>query len=681
MNKLIIIAQRYWKPLLALNGIILAGLLASAKFSPRIWTANAQLILPDTTSNLDASLGTLGNLKDTSIDFSNEVNPLKTQALIITSEDVLSTVLASDPEQNKFQSIDSYSKLFKAAPIDQATTIWVEVTGSAPDVVRQRTATLIKVYQQRLNQLRRDEAVAREQFSGSELARSRQNLSQAQLALAAFTGSSGLINSEEQTRGIVSTIATLTQSHAQALAQAQSNKTLTATLSARLGLTPDQAIRSLGLGENQDYQFTREKLSELESTLVQTRSRFADSHPGVQTLLAQRDQLRSQIDQYIAQAANNTIGLDTTVDSSSGSDGRASLIQRLILAESEGSMQERQADQLQSEIDKLSQTLKSIPANQARVQELQRQYDIAEGVYKGLIAQIQQAKVSAFNSYPNVQILDQPTVGTKPTSPKKSMIALGGILTSVFGSLALVLFLESRNPLLKPKDLQEMELPTLARIPRFKQPVMQLNLGSEVEVEFQRLASAISLMPLENRRLMISSSTFGEGKTTVTLGLAMALIDLGFRVLVVDGDFRRAELSQRLGYSQKVGSNSIVPVQVRSGLDLMPTLPRNDGRIVEFVARGGFERSLSAIQSSGNYDYIILDSAPVGLTSESALMAAAISNVLLVVRLGVSDRYMVHQTLEQLSRHNAQIIGLAINDVETRTEGYLYKHENSQVNS
>lgn len=681
MNKLILIAQRYWKPLIALNGIILAGAIVSARFSPRSWTASAQFILPNTTSNLDASLGTLGNLKDTSIDFSNEVNPLKTQASIIVSEDVLTKVFASDPEQSKFQSIDSYKKLFKASPIDQTTTIWVEVKGSAPDLARQRTATLVKVYQQRLNELRRDEAVAREQFSGSELTRSRQNLSQAQLALAAFTGSSGLINSEEQTRGIVSTIATLTQSHAQALAQAQSNNTLAATLSARLSLTPDQAIKSLGLGENKEYQFTRERLSELEATLVQTRSRFADNHPGVQTLLTQHNELRRQLDHYIAQAANNTVGLDTTIDSSSGSDGRAALIQRLILAESEGSMQARQADQLQNQIDKLSQTLKSIPANQARVQELQRQYDIAEGVNKGLIAQIQQAKVSAFNSYPNVQILDQPTVAPKPTSPKKSIIALGSLLASIFGSLALVLLLESQNPLLKPKDLQDMELPTLARIPRFKQPLMALKQESETEVELQRLASAISLMPLENRRLMVSSSTFGEGKTTVTLGLAIALIDLGFRVLIVDGDFRKAELSQCLGYSQKVASNSIGPVQVRSSLDLMPTLPRQDGRIVEFVARGGFERSLSAIQASGNYDYVIVDSAPVGLTSESALMAAAISNVLLVVRLGVSDRYMVHQTLEQLSRHNAKIIGLAINDVETRTEGYLYKRENSQVNS
>jgi uncharacterized protein involved in exopolysaccharide biosynthesis/Mrp family chromosome partitioning ATPase len=667
--------------MLALNSILFAATIAVYLVSPRVWTASTQLILPNTTTNLDASLGTLGNLKDTSIDFSNEVNPLKTQASIITSKDVLVTVWASDPEKSQFQSLDSYSKLFKAKPVDQSTTIWVEVNASHPDLALQRANTLVKVYHQRLDELRKDEAVAREQFTTTEVERTHQNLRQAQMALAAFKESSGLINSEEQTKGIVSTIATLTEVQSQALAQAQSNETLAKTLSARLGLSPDQAIKSLGLGENQDYQFTRQKLSEVEATLVETRSRFVDGHPMVQTLLAQRDQLRSQIEQSIAQAATNTVGVDTTVGSTSSDQGRVALIQRLVIAESEHKAQQRQAAQLQSQVDKLSAGLKSIPVSQGRVLELQRQYDIAEGVYKGLIAQVQQAKVSAFNSYPNVQLLDRPAVDPKPTSPKRSFIALGGILTSVFGSLALVLFLESHNPLLKPKDLQDMELPSLVRIPRLKQPAMELDLNSETEVEFQRLASAISLMPLEKRRLMVSSSTVEEGKTTVTLGLAMALIDLGFRVLVVDGDFRKAELSRRLGYSHRATlQQRSTTVQVRPKLDLMPTTPRQHGKIVEFVARGGFEQELSAIQASGDYDYVIVDTAPVGLTSETALMTAAVPNVLLVVRLGISDRNLVYDSLEQLTRHNALIAGLAINYVE-RTEGYLYRHENSQINA
>ncbi len=676
MNKVITITQRHWKAMLCLNGIVVTAAIAIAIYFPKTWTASTQLILPDTTSNLDASLGTLGNLKDSNLQFSTAINPLNTQSSIITSKDVLRLVWESDPEKSQFPQLESYAKLFKVKPVDQATTMQVEVKGSAPDLARKRAATLVKVYEERLNELRKDEAIARVRFSRNELESAQRNLIKAQIPLAEFKKSSGLVNSQEQTTGIVSTISALTVAQAQALAQAKSNETLIKALSSRIGLTPDQAIRSLRLGENKEYQFARQTLSALEATLVQSRAQFNDDSPGVQSLLSQREELRRQIQQYIAQASANTVGVDTTVDSSS-SDGRAALIQRLILAESESKMQRRQAAHLQSQLDELTGTLRSIPANQAQVLELQRQYDIAEGVYKGLIAQVQQAKISAFNSYPNVQLLDQPTVEPKPTSPKRSLIALGAILTSVFGSLALVSFLESRNPLLKPKDLQEMEFPVLVLIPRLKQSVMELALGSETEVEFQRLASLISLMRLENRRLMVTSSTFCEGKTTVTMGVAIALRDLGFRVLVVDGDFRKAELSRRLGYSQQAASNGLMPVQLRPGLDLMPMIPR-EGKIIEFVARGSFEQSLNAIQASSDYDYIIVDTAPLGLTSETALMAVAVPDVLFVTRPGISGRNLVYDSLKQLTRHNARIMGLVVNDLNARTDGYRYGDKSKQ---
>jgi len=75
---------------------------------------------------------------------------------------------------------------------------------------------------------------------------------------------------------------------------------------------------------------------------------------------------------------------------------------------------------------------------------------VAEGVYKGIIAQIQQGNT---NPSTNVQILDRPTIDPKPSVPSRRLIAYGGILAAIFGSMALILFLETRNPLLSPKDL------------------------------------------------------------------------------------------------------------------------------------------------------------------------------------------------------------------------------------
>ncbi|MEW6495184.1 MAG: exopolysaccharide biosynthesis protein, partial [Cyanobacteriota bacterium] len=158
-----------------------------------------------------------------------------------------------------------------------------------------------------------------------------------------------------------------------------------------------------------------------------------------------------------------------------------------------------------------------------------------------------------------------------------------------------------------------------------------------------------------------------------------ALADLGFRVLIVDGDFRRAELSQRLGYEQElvpVGR----PVQLQPSLDLVPTVPKQ-GKIVELVTRGRFEQSLAAAQSTNEYDYVLVDSAPVSLTSETALMATVIPNVLLVVRPGMSKRNSVNDALDQLAQHNAKILGLVINGVETQSKSYPPRHQGSLVES
>lgn len=180
----------------------------------------------------------------------------------------------------------------------------------------------------------------------------------------------------------------------------------------------------------------------------------------------------------------------------------------------------------------------------------------------------------------------------------------------------------------------------------------------------------------------------GEGKTTVTLGLATALADLGFRVLIVDGDFRKAELSRRLGYAQQLNSadapllaNGIQqPVRIQPSLDLLPTLPKK-GKIVELVRRGRFEQSLAATQSAGDYDYVLIDSAPVSLTSETALMAAVIPNVLFVVRPGTSYSNSVNDSLDQLAQHHAQILGLVVNGVETNSKSYPYRSNGSLVKS
>jgi Mrp family chromosome partitioning ATPase/capsule polysaccharide export protein KpsE/RkpR len=532
------------------------------------------------------------------------------------------------------------------------------------------------MYHQRLNNLRQENAINRQQFNSQELEQSQQTLAQTQTELAQFQQSSGLVDSDEQIKGIVKTIDDLTAAQYLAIAQAEANGKRVKSLSSRLNMSPTQAIQSLGLGENQDYQSVRSKLKEIEIKLNELRATRTDNDPVVEDLLTERKELQRQLQQYVQQIAGTTGGtskIDEDV-SSNTPQGRVTLIQQLVLAESSASAHRQEATQLSNQIAKLRDKLNLIPKNQNRLQELRRRQEIAEGVYQGLVAQVQQAKIDAFSAYPSMQVLEAPTVDPVPTSPKLSLAFLNVVFGSIVGSAALLLWLEKRNPLLSPRDLQIFNFPTIFCISRFKNATGLFNLkleqDAQVELEFQRLASAVSLQRLANRRILITSSISGEGKTTVTIGLSKALADLGFRVLVVDGDFRKAELSTGLAVDRERARTEKL-IHLLPNLDLLPTWPQQ-GNIAAAIIKGKFEQSISAADAIGNYDCILIDSPPVSLTSEAALMAGVVSNVLFVVRPEICERNSAYNSFEQLSQYNAKIFGLVVNGVSTNNRAYPY---------
>ncbi|MBW4417624.1 MAG: AAA family ATPase [Myxacorys californica WJT36-NPBG1] len=682
-KKVAVTVSRHWKALLGFNLLVFLGAWGVILTSPKVWTASAQLILPSSNGgDLDADLGTLGSYRNNDPSFSTQVNPLKIQQEILTSDALLTQAWASDPERDQATKPRNYGGFFEVTPVEQTSILQLSVAGSSPEVATQRTSALLKAYQQRLDQLRSANNDARGKFSQKQLEEARRNLAKTQSALAQFKRSTGLVNSEEQTKGTLGTINQLEASQAEAAAQARSSQERAKTLSARLRLSPDQAVQSVGLDQNEDYKYLRNQLAQVEATLAKQRSTFTNNNPVVQRTLDERAKLRQQIERYVGQVSGGQVKGDPSI--TSGAEGRGELIQALVLAESEARGQRQQAAQLQQKIQTLRNSLTALPAQQARLGELQRQAEVAEGVYKGLVAQVQQSNIDAFGAYPNVQVLNAPSVDAKPSSPKRSLVAINATLAAIVGSIALILLLESRNPLLTPKDLQSFKFSVVGRIPRDKQLSDRLNSQSDrglsqdldvsgaSEVPFQRLASAISLQPLRDRRILITSAVMGEGKTTVTLQLAEALADLGFRVLMVDADFRKADLSGRLGCMRDFATDRQI-VQVEPNLDLAPTQPKLGKKVVDILKRGRFQQYLAAAEANHDYDYVLIDSSPASSTSETALIAAVVPNVLFTVYPGVSARNAVNESIEQLTQHNATIIGLVINGVETQSSSYSYR--------
>jgi polysaccharide biosynthesis transport protein len=206
MNDFIANFRQHWKALLLLNSAVFAAALASAILSPRVWEADAQLVLPDSSNGLNASLGTLGNLEQKGTQFTNELSPLKVQASILTSQAVMQRALDADPEKVKFSRLDTFIKLFKIKPEDQSTIIQISAKGSSEAVAKQRAENLLSSYQLRLNELRMGADSNRQRFISKQLENAKLGLQQARINLAAFQQSTGLVNSGEQTKSLVATI-------------------------------------------------------------------------------------------------------------------------------------------------------------------------------------------------------------------------------------------------------------------------------------------------------------------------------------------------------------------------------------------------------------------------------------------------------------------------------------------
>lgn len=685
MNNITSIITRQWKSLVALNLIVIAMAGFKIKTASKVWSSQAQLIMPDTGSNLKANLGTLGSLNSSNAGFSSTINPLIAQQTILTSNVVMERMLEIDPKPEEFSSIGSYKGLFEIEIAEKSTTMTLIVASSSSELAQERARNWINVYQERLNELRKHESLARVDFSQDQLTEAKDKLNYTQQQLAEFETYSGLVSTEAQTQGMVSLIDQLTSAKLQAETQALANEKRVAVLSSRLAMSPEQAMRAVSLSENQDYQKFRDKLREVEIRLKELSATHTENNPLVRDLRSQREELLNKYQQYIDETAGSEV-VDLTIANNSG---RTSLIQQLVTAETEAEAQRKEANELEQKISQLRATLQSIPVRKKDLQKLQKEQDVAEGVYQGLIAKIQQTKIDSFNSYPQVQVLEPPTKHPKLVSPDKMLIKLNALLASIVGSTALVILLEKRNPLLKSHDLNSYNFPIISCIHQLKYfgkaaqksdnlSNILFSPNQSTEIDFQRLASAISLKPIENRRLLITSAIAGEGKTTVTVGLAKALVDLGFRVLMVDADFHKAELTKTISSMtlfretfSLIEQTDDTPIEILSNLYLQTARPQQTNTAA-LVKQGRFEQNIASAEARNNYDYIIVDSAPVSLTSETALMAETINNVLFVVRPNSSERNSVYSSFEQLNQHQAKILGLVVNGVETNSRHYSY---------
>lgn len=200
---------------------------------------------------------------------------------------------------------------------------------------------------------------------------------------------------------------------------------------------------------------------------------------------------------------------------------------------------------------------------------------------------------------------------------------------------------------------------------------------------FRRLHSNIQFSSLDKppKTVAVTSATPSEGKTTVCLGLAMASAEAGRKTLLMDADCRRPMLAARLQlrprrnwmnvlYENCPLEEVVAPTKMQN-LYFADTEPQTT-HLSEIFNSRRFAAMMAALKEQ--FDVVIIDTPPLGLFIDAALLARIADGTVLVVRSGLVDIKRGEGVAEQLKKANANILGVVLNGEPTRGKREEYDY-------
>lgn len=195
---------------------------------------------------------------------------------------------------------------------------------------------------------------------------------------------------------------------------------------------------------------------------------------------------------------------------------------------------------------------------------------------------------------------------------------------------------------------------------------------------YKALRTNIQFCGVDNKVIMITSSMPGEGKSSTSFNLASSLGEIGKRVLLIDADMRRSNMVKQYQVESRVkGLSEFLSGQ--SGIDEVlyitniPNLhmifagavPPNPA---ELLNNHVFTKTVEKLREL--YDYIIIDTPPMGSVSDAAVISQVSDGVLFVCASGIVHRKMAQDIAKQISATKCKILGTVLTRVDKNQKGY-----------
>jgi polysaccharide biosynthesis transport protein len=319
---------------------------------------------------------------------------------------------------------------------------------------------------------------------------------------------------------------------------------------------------------------------------------------------------------------------------------------------------------------------------------LLREVESNRQIYQSLLQRANEIAVSSNLQGNNIEIVDAAEVPRAPVRPNTRANLLIGLLISAILALGVALVFEAIDDRIQtPADVKyNLRIPFLGMLPYLSKRMLKGGtplLGESVPAAYAEACRALRTNILAsagangNRSLLVTSAAPGDGKSVLSVNLAVALGRSGKRVLLIDADLRRPRLHDLLGREQRPGlaeiltgarkpSEAIASTRC-SGVWLLPSGAAVSNPSEQLGSRR-FKEFLEKLTES--FDWVIIDSPPVMAVTDPAVIARVVSGVLFVINARRTNQKIAQAALDRLEAAGASFAGAVLNGVTLDRDHY-----------
>lgn len=695
----LVLKRRWPAALIVLAASIAAAAIHSSRQVP-LFEAKAKLLIQDGGARAITAIGSGGDLGGSRV-LSNEAEIIR--SLPIAEQAIEELDLKMRP---KFL----ISKL-TVRRVGDTNILELAYESPSPERAAEVVNTLMEVYRAYDIDTNRSEATAARQFIEEQLPQTEVSVLAAEEALRQFKEENSIISLSQEASSTVSLLSGLDRNLIETRANLEEVEERLSELRSQVGLDDARTALAAGtLSESQAVQRVLTEFQQVEAELALKQTRYRSDHPEIRGLESRQQALQALLQERVAATLVEQQAPETVADRLQLGNLKVGLVQDLVDAEISALALRSRLQTLESERQGYQQRAAILPRLEQKQRELERQLSAAQSTYEALLKRLQEVRVAENQNLGNARVVENALVPNAPFSPRTQLnVILGGVAGLLLG-VATAFALDARDRRLKTVQEAQDRLgyTMLGAIPLFsaiggkeiaardgdraiRLPLRDLprsSLGEAFRMLQANLRFSSSDKPLQV--LVITSSVPQEGKSTVSANLGMALAELGNRVLIIDADLRRPSQHQLWERPNTGGLSNVLVgqkslsevVQREEALSERQTDPDRFAHLYLMTAGVVPPNPIALIDSQtmsetldtlkGQYDYILIDTPPLAVAADAAILGKKADGVLLVVRPGVVSLPNVTATKDTLKRSQQPVLGMVVNGVNPANEPDSY---------